>query len=403
LAKIIKKDPGSGKDLFLALGVEGRPEELEDPKNAHILSVESVILGAISRNNEKKNIELKMWQNDPASVVYGYWKDRTEIWEYIPYAVRGGGRTLMAWTIDALNKGVYPDLKGAEISLSVREAFETLIQMGFESKNDFDNLGFRSELGTWTYEKDEFDEGLKACSETTAGILAESATLDPSAAEYLAKLTQAQGQVPDGAEGSSEPDHARGFTGFLRMAQANSGTKLAFIALGREWIDKVLGDHMQRDEVNSQIRAIRLYCESEKIPFFYDPKGDKGVIEDIKKFKSEDKTARGIVLAGAETITGIETILEGIGLKDDDRVTLAAVDGSRLKPDSFIQLVEMFEVLFELAVQPGAAGAIKAAHKKLKFETVGGRISRIIFIPDAEPLGEDIEEFRLRYRLQVAA
>ncbi|MBF0216559.1 MAG: HEAT repeat domain-containing protein [Candidatus Omnitrophica bacterium] len=403
LAERIKLAPGSGNDMFLALGVRGRAEEITDPAKADIVSVESSFLGEISGDDGKKDIRLRMWQNDPASVVYGHWRERPDIWKIMPCAVRGAGETLMAWAINALDKGIYPDLKGAGISFLVPGARATMAKMGFKSKKDAHNLRTGQKRSPWTYDQEEMNEGLRTSTENTVGILTESAIKDPSAADHLASLIESQGQKTDIGGTSEDLKHVRGFAGFLKMAQANSGTKIAFIALGRDWIDKAISDHAQKDEVNSMIRAIRLFCEDENIPFFYVPKNDRNIIGEIRALKSGDISARGIVLAGEETITGIETMLKDLGLKDDDRVTLATVDGSRLNPDSFIRLVEMFEVLFELFVQPGAAQAIKDAHDKLKFETVGGRISRIIFIPDAEPLGEDIEELRLRYRLQIAA
>lgn len=98
---------------------------------------------------------------------------------------------------------------------------------------------------------------------------------------------------------------------------------------------------------------------------------------------------------------------------DAKTVTIAGVDTKNLTSDSFIRLVEMLEILMELAsapwMEPNALiRDIKMRHPYLPFEpgqSLTGEIdiAQITFLPKAEPVTDYEKVLKQRYLVQISA
>ncbi|MFH1790634.1 MAG: NAD-dependent epimerase/dehydratase family protein [Candidatus Omnitrophota bacterium] len=185
----------------------------------------------------------------------------------------------------------------------------------------------------------------------------------------------------------SEQVHAVNF-----MKQTDDKPAPAFIALGTSWIKGYKKDRFHLyDALNPLVSDLRRFCAEKGIEFI--DGDDDSVLSRIRELKRNTPEARGIILAG-------KGALAGSGFERDSNIVIGSVDNRRLTVDSYVNILEMLNVMLEVfhATMSGVGidgERLKSGHRHLN---IGFRGRIITFEPDAEPA--DYDTLKTLYRLQ---
>ena len=177
------------------------------------------------------------------------------------------------------------------------------------------------------------------------------------------------------------------FTDNFKLMRANPETRISFIALGTGWIKGYdSGTKCQRDVLNPVITEIRNFCLGHGILF--EQGSDEEIAAKVAAIKTEDKSSRGIVLAGAGAVSEIQEALKEMGLENDENVLLAGVNNGNMAENNRVRIKQMMAVLFEI-VRLGAVdeSGVRSRYPELGFRILGNTI--VSFTPDAEPMPVD--------------
>ena len=160
----------------------------------------------------------------------------------------------------------------------------------------------------------------------------------------------------------NEQSHAISLATRIRSIQTQKKEQKPFLAIGTSWIKAYQKDEYDNrfyDPVNKLLSSLRNYCLGKGIIFI---DGDDAYLErKVQELLQADPDCKGIVLAGESTIQSIVDTPES---RNNKNIFFAGVNNTHIAVDSYIPIIEMFDLALNLYQSKQTDEAYKTFYRR---------------------------------------